>query len=165
MKIQKQNASDVQALALDLSQRDEIDQKVEYYKSLIQVYSDLDNVIDKKIESESDEYNKCKLTIEKLELGNKIFSMKAFFEMWLTCKRDYDAKFSLLTKECNEKFDEVYAKFKELFSNHLILKTYIEGYDNNPDKSQRIKNEFYALIKYEVMKATQSKESFLTVEK
>lgn len=165
MNIQKQNAQEAQALSLNLAQKDEIDQKVDYHKSLIQTYSNLVIAIEKKVESETNEYTKCKLIIEKLEAENKIVSQKGFYEMWLARSRDWDSKFALINKECNEKFDETYFKFKELFKDHIILKTYIERYDNEPDKNQRIKNEFYALIKYEVMKATNSKENFLKVER
>jgi len=160
MNPQKESVQNAQALSLNLSQKDEIDQKLNYYKSIIKAYSDLIDAIDKKVEAETDEYTKNKLILEKLETENRIESQKGFFEMWLTRSRDYDAKFAMISNECNEKFDETYAKFKEIAESNIILKSFVAKYDAEPEKTQRIKNEFYALIKYEVMKATNSKEAF-----
>lgn len=160
MNPQKESVQNAQALSLNLSQKDEIDQKVDYYKSLIQTYANLANAIEEKVKTETDEYTKNKLIIEKLETENRIFSMKGFFEMWLERSRDYDAKFAMITKEVNEKFDETYTQFKEIAKHHLVLKSFVDKYEAEPDKTQRIKNEFYALIKFEVMKATKSKEAF-----
>ena len=92
MNQQKQNAQNAQALALNLSQKDEIDQKVEYYKSLITTYSDLIESIDEKLKTETDEYTKNKLIIEKIETENNIVSKKGFFEMWLARSKDWDSK-------------------------------------------------------------------------
>jgi hypothetical protein len=156
----KQNQQNAQALSLNLSQKDEIDQKCNYYKSIIKTYSDLCDAIDKKIEKTDDDYEKCKLIIEKLDVEDRIFSMKGFFEMWLQRSNDYDKKFAMITQECNDKFDETYAKFKELAKTNIILTSFVQKYEAEPDKNQRIKNEFYALIKFEVMKATKSKEEF-----
>ena len=161
MNVEKQNVQNAQALSINLSQKDEIDQKVDYYKSLITTYSNLGTAIENKILVEADEYTKNKLIIEKLETENRIFSMKGFFEMWLERSRDYDSKFAMITKEVNEKFDETYVKFKEIAQNHIILKSFVDKYEAEPDKSQRIKNEFYALIKFEVMKSTGSKQEFV----
>ncbi|MBK7362930.1 MAG: hypothetical protein IPJ01_11600 [Micavibrio sp.] len=160
MNPQKQSVQNAQALSLNLSQKDEIDQKTDYYKSLIKTYSDLVESIDKKVETETDEYTKNKLIIEKVETENKIFSMKGFFEMWLERSRDYDSKFAMITKECNDKFDETFEKFKEISKLNILLSSWLQKYESEPDKNQRIKNEFYALIKFEVMKATNSKEAF-----
>lgn len=160
MNPQKESVQNAQALSLNLSQKDEIDQKVNYYKSLIQTYADLANAIDEKVKTETDEYTKNKLIIEKLETENRVFSMKGFFEMWLQRSTEYDTKFAMITKEVNEKFDETYAEFKELAKANVIYTSIVTKYEAEPDKNQRIKNEFYALIKFEVMKSNNSKESF-----
>jgi hypothetical protein len=58
MNPQKESVQNAQALSLNLSQKDEIDQKVNYYKSIIKTYADLANAIDEKVKTETDEYTK-----------------------------------------------------------------------------------------------------------
>jgi hypothetical protein len=169
-KTQKQNAQNAQALSINLSQKDEIDQKLNYYKSIIKTFADLSEAIDKKLETftAEDDKNpdkvieKSRFILEALDIDNRIFSMKGFLEMWLARSADYDKKFAMITAEVNEKFAEVEAKAKHLAKVNIMLLSAMTQYDNLPEseKTQRIKNEYYALIKYEVMKAEGNKEVF-----
>lgn len=153
MNQEKVNRQNAQELALNLSQKDEIDQKCDYYKSLIKTYANLVDAIEKKIEKTEDDYEKCKLEIEKLDVEDRIFSMKGFFEMWLQRSNEYDKKFAMITKECNEKFDEIESKAKELSNKNPILKMAMDNYNATEEKTQRLKNEYYAMLKFEVIKA------------
>jgi hypothetical protein len=153
MNQEKQNQQNAQALVANLSQKDEIDQKCEYYKSIIVTYANLCDAIDKKIESSTDDYEKCKLTIEKLDTEDRIFSMKGFFEMWLERSKDYDKKFEIISKECNDRFDEIESLARDLALKNPMLKMAMANYDAQEEKPQRVKNEYYALLKYEVLKA------------
>ena len=155
----KKNQQNAQSLAQKLSQKDEIDQKTEYYKSLILVSSNLADCIEKKIENETDEYTKNKLIIEKLELENKIFSQKGFYEMWLRIGKDWETDFAPILNECDKMFDEFQEKAKVIAEKNTALKQVMERYDKE-EKTLRTRVEYYALIKYEVMKATSSKEEY-----
>lgn len=169
-KTQKQNAQNAQALSMNLSQKDEIDQKLNYYKSIIKTFADLSEAIDKKLETftADDDKNpdkvieKCKLTLEALDIDNRIFSMKGFLEMWLARSNDYDKKFAMITAEVNEKFEQVEAMAKDLAKVNIMLLSAMTHYNQLPEaeKTQRIKNEYYALLKYEVMKANGGKDIF-----
>lgn len=156
----KKNSEEATALSLDLQQKEEIDQKVNYYKGIIKAYAELSSAIDKKIESigestiPSDIYEKSKLTIEKLEADNSIAEKKKFFEMWLKRSAEYDKKFAIITEECNAKFDEVEAQARAIAEKNIKLKSYMTKYDLEEDKNQKIKNEYYLLLKYEITKIT-----------
>ena len=87
MNIKKKNAEEAKMLSLDLQQKTEIDQKVNYYKSILKTFEELNLAIDEKIavletkEDADSKYQKNKLIIEKLETENATFEKKKFFEM------------------------------------------------------------------------------------
>lgn len=169
-KTHKQNAQNAQALSINLSQKDEIDQKLNYYKSIIKTFSDLSEAIDKKIETFTDDdlknpdkvIEKSRLILEALDIDNRIFSMKGFLEMWLARSNDYDKKFAMITAEVNEKFEQVEARAKEIARVNIMLLSAMTQYNQLPEdkRTQRIKNEYYALLKFEVMKADGGKDIF-----
>lgn len=163
----KRNAEDAKMISLDLQQGTEINQKVEYYKSILKAYNDLSNAIDKKIEilnvklgaDESSQgadglYERSKLTIEKLEADNSLYEKKKFFEHWLGRSAEYEKKFALITKECEEKFEEVQAEARVYAEGNIKLKSYMTKYDAEQTPDQKMKNEYYLLLKYEVSKIT-----------
>ena len=162
MKQAVKNSENAQALALDLQQKEQIDNKINHYKTMLKAYEDLAEVISKKIlhydsielsqKTLDDIYQKNKLILEKLEIENTIFNKKQFFEMWLKRSSEYEQKFAMITKECEEKFDETEAEAKELALTNIKLKSYMEKYDKEENKDQRIKNEYYLLLKYEITK-------------
>lgn len=154
----KKNAESAKSLSMDLQQKVEIDQKLDYYKAILKAYEDLGKAIDQKVEEleESTDaqsvYQKNKLIIEKLENSNNIFEKKKFFEMWLSRSTEYDRKFALITKECNEKFDELESVARALAENNIQLKSFMNKYDSEENKDQKVKNEYYLLLKYQVAK-------------
>ena len=164
----KRNAEDAKIISLDLQQGTEINQKVEYYKSILKAYNDLSNSISGKIERiksgyESVEiyeqdvkvvYEVSKLTIEKLEADNSLYEKKKFFEHWLGRSAEYEKKFALITKECEEKFVEVEAEARVYAEGNIKLKSYMTKYDAEQTPDQKMKNEYYLLLKYEVSKIT-----------
>ena len=163
----KINSEDAKMISLDLQQKTEIDQKVNYYKSILKAYDDLSNSIDKKIERLNQSlgedvnaqgadglYERSKLMIEKLEANNSLYEKKKFFEMWLQRSSDYDKKFALLNKECEEKFDEVEAEAKAIALTNIDLQSKMNKYDLEPNKDVKMKTEYYLLLKYEVGKIT-----------
>jgi hypothetical protein len=160
MNIKKKNAEEAKMLSLDLQQKTEIDQKVNYYKSILKAFEELNSAIDRKIalletkEDADSKYQKNKLIIEKLETENATFDKKKFFEMWLKRSKEYDEKFEKITKECEEEFHITLDKAKEISKNNIKLKTYIENFEKQENPEQKLKNEFYLFLKYEVSKVT-----------
>ena len=157
---QKKSAENAKSLSLDLQQKNEIDQKLDYYKSILKAFEELSLSIEEKINALKDledaesKYQKSKLIIEKLEAENSLFEKKKFFEMWLKRSNEYDERFAMITKECNDMYDEVFEKAKELSVNNSKLKSFIEKFEKEENPEQKLKNEFYLLIKYEVSKIT-----------
>ncbi len=159
-----QNSENAKMLALDLKDKEQIDLKINFFKTMLKAYEDLAEVIDKKVlfidsielsqKSLDDIYEKNKLILEKLEIQSSSFNKKQFFEMWLKRSADYQQKFAMITAECNEKFDEVEAQAKEIALGNIKLKSYMDKYDKEENKEQRIKNEYYLLLKYEITKLT-----------
>lgn len=160
MNIAKSNQQKAQELSLNLREKDEIDQKTSYWKNTLILLSELTEAIEEKIESETDNYKKIKLKLEKIDVEDRIFSVKGFYEMWLETSKEYDKKFEMVTKQCNENFDQAFEKFKELAKNNLLLTSWLTKWENEPEKTQRLKNEFYALISYEIIKASKNKTEY-----
>lgn len=162
MNHRKQNQKEAQSLALDLKQKEEIDQKLEYYKSILKAYEDLGQAIDRKIESLYDktdgasEYELAKLRIEKLDTANTLYEKKKYFEMWLKRSTEYDRKFALITEDYNKNFESILNQARSLASSNMRLSQIIERYENeDKDKlDQKALNELYLLLKYEVGRAT-----------
>lgn len=157
MNQRKENQKEAQSLALDLKQKEEIDQKLDYYKSILKSYEDLQQSIDKKIESlESDSYEAAKLRIEKIETVNTIFEKKKFFEMWLKRSTEYDRKFALITEDYNKHFDSLLFQARQIASNNLRISQILERYDKEDKENldQKALNELYLLLKYEVGRST-----------
>ena len=152
----KKNSENAMSLSMDLQQKVEIDQKLDYYKSILKAYDELGDAIKQKIESLEEftdaesVYKRNKLVIEGLENSNSIFEKKKFFEMWLSRSTEYDRKFAIITKECNDTFDELQAEARELAENNLQLKSYMDKYDKEENTDQKTKNEYYLLLKYQV---------------
>jgi hypothetical protein len=162
----KKNSEYVKILLKDLQRKTEIDQKVDYYKAILKAYDLKSETLSKKIEVLEIKHNNSKenydygydlscLIIIKIELDDAIFEKKKFFEMWLSRGKEYDDKFNILSKDCNDNFDEVQNKAKELAEKNVKLKSHIEKFEKEENPSQRLKNEYYLLIKYEVYKATE----------
>lgn len=164
MDTAKQNAQNAETLVLNLQQKDEIDQKLNLYKNIIKTYDDLSKAIDNKLLTEKDEYVKCKLTIEQLETDDKVYSMKQFFEMWLGRSADYNKKFATIIEDCEKNFAEVEAEARLLCDKNLPLKTAMAQFDATENPSQRIKIEYYALLKFEVIKSKKGKETLSVVK-
>lgn len=161
----KRNAEDAKAISLDLKDGTEINQKMEYYKSILKAYEDLSNSIANKIAFINEKlgadaegqgadglYEKSKLTIEKLEVDNTIYEKKKFFEHWLSRSAEYGKKFAIITKECEGKFEEVEAEARVIAEGNIKLKSYMTKWDAEENKDQKMKNEYYLLLKYEVGK-------------
>jgi len=160
MNQRKQNQKDAQELAIDLKQKEEIDQKVDYYKSILKAYEHLSDAIQKKIdeleplEDANSLYEKSKLIIEKLESNNIIFEKKKFFEMWMKRSVEYDRKFALITKEYNDNFEALKVEAERLAPTNLRLSQALEMFNKEENLDQKGRNEFYLLLKYEVGRAT-----------
>ena len=157
----KRNAEDAKIISLDLQQGTEINQKVEYYKSILKAYNELSTAIGLKIEALGNKmgdadvaYEISKLSIEKLEADNSLYEKKKFFEHWLGRSAEYEKKFALITKECEEKFVEVEAEARVYAEGNIKLKSYMTKYDAEQTPDQKMKNEYYLLLKYEVSKIT-----------
>jgi hypothetical protein len=166
MNQSKKNAEDAKMLSLDLQQGVEIEQKIEHYKTILKAYGELVNAIDGKIEKLSlsigdnppaivnadVNYEISKLTIEKLDAENTILDKKKFFEMWLKRSAEYEKKFATITKECEENFEQVESEAKEIAKGNIKLQSYMGKYEAEENKTQKLKNEYYLLLKYEVTK-------------
>ena len=80
--------------------------------------------------------------------------------MWLRIGKDWETDFAPILNECDKMFDELQEKARVVAEKNKALKQVMEHYDNTEEKTLRIRVEYYALIKYEVMKATSSKEEY-----
>ena len=158
MNQQKKNAEDAKSLSLQLNEINEIEQKIDYYKSIIKAFDDLSGYYNQKIEAMSNIENPtvdnlieiAKIKIEKLNLDSSVYEKKKFFEHWLKRKAEYDKKFEILTKECNENFEQVESKAKSIAEKNIKFKSFIDKFAQEQNVTQKIKNEYYLMLKYEI---------------
>lgn len=158
MNQQKKNAEDAKSLSLQLNEITEIEQKIEYYKSIVKAFDDLSGYYNQKIEAMSLIENPtvdnlielAKIKIEKLNLDSSVYEKKKFFEHWLKRKAEYDKKFELLTKECNENFEQVEYKAKKISETNVKFKSFIDKFAQEQNVTQKLKNEYYLMLKYEI---------------
>ncbi len=165
-----------------LIQKPEISAKVEYYKGILMITARLITAIDVKINKLSainaqidlecngeNDYDICKLEIEKLDAQSKLVSQKQFFEMWLNRSKDFTLKFEVITQECNRDFDMILSEVKELATAGSYLEKYIDHYftatlkqgeEKTELERQSVKNEFFLFIKLERDKAKAPKQRF-----
>lgn len=158
MNQQKKNAEDAKSLSLQLNEIVDIEQKLDYYKSIIKAYNDLSISIGEKIDfiagienpTIDNKIDMSRLTIEKINLNSNLYEKKKFFEHWLRRKSEYDKKFELITDECNKNFDDMQSKAKKIAEKNIKFKSFIDRFEKEENVTQALKNEYYLMIKYEI---------------
>jgi hypothetical protein len=95
-----------------------------------------------------DDTDISRLNVELQEIENKIYSQQQYYEHWLKAVKDYETRMDGVTRECNQQFDEVLKKAKEIKQN-MRLQEGIANYKNE-DNDQQLKNEYYLYLKQEV---------------
>jgi hypothetical protein len=150
-----------------LKQKPEIDEKISFYKNVLKSSADLVESISERIKKGYtvekfkflgvsiskrvmlDSYDVAKLEIEKIETESKIYAQKNYFENWLKRSKDYETKFDEITRECNERWDDVFAKAEGIRTENVRLNMSMSKY-SNPDNDQDMKNKFFLYLKQEV---------------
>ena len=79
-----------------------------------------------------------------------MYEKKKFFEHWLKRKSEYDKKYEIITEECNKNFEATQEKAKKIAENNLRFKGFVEKFEKEENVTQRLKNDYYLLIKYEI---------------
>ncbi len=153
-------------------QKAETDRKIEYYTDTLDAITQQQEGIGKRLEkgyTESkykvfgfipvskklflDDYDQGRLINERVELVMEMFVKQRYLKMWTERDEEYQVRFEEITKECEEYFDGLLNKAKEIADKYnLRLADGIEKY-SNPDNNQKIKNEFYLYLKVEVSNA------------
>jgi len=154
----KTNANNAKELAINLQEGDLIESKVERYKNYVRIHANHLKSIEDKIQKLTDEnaerYEITKLEIEQVYMIDNIENKKAFLDHWLSRKKDYDEKYELVLKDCNENFDKVEAEAKELAKHDLKLLSYMTKYEQDENKNEKTKCEYYLLLKHNVIQIT-----------
>jgi len=156
-----------------LKQKPEIDRKLAFYKGTMFAIQDMYEKIQERIDTgyliekstifgfiviktkkNLDGYDIGKLKVEKHELEAEVFAKQGFYEQWMKRSKEYEARFEEVSLECNEHFDEMLAKAKEVAAkNQLRLAQTIKLYEDDAKEkqpSQKTKNEFYLYMRREV---------------
>jgi hypothetical protein len=152
------NSYNAKELALNLQEGDLIESRVERYTNLINAHVNHLKSIREKIQRLTDEkaesYEITKLELELYYTIDNIDNKKAFFDNWILRKKDYDEKYEMVLKDCNENFDEIEKEAKELAKTDLKLLSYITKYEQDENKNEKTKLEYYLLLKYNVIQLT-----------
>jgi len=163
----KSTADESKALYELLKTKPQIDQKLNYFKELLMSQDDLHQALQKRLKKGKvsswsylfgfipiktnkvlDELEKSRLRQELIHVQDTVFSNQQYYENWVASGKDYDFKMDEITRECNEEWDGLMVKAKEITSNDRLAKE-ISEYKNEKN-DQRIKNEFYLFVKQEV---------------
>lgn len=172
----KRDNRDIEEIDKDvrlLKQKPEIDRKLAFYKGTMFAIQDMYNKIEERINTGFlveksmvlgfipiktkkylDGYGLGKLKLEKHELEAEVFAKQGFYEQWIKRSQEYEARFEEVSLECNENFDTMLEKAKEVAAkNQLRLAQTIKRYEDDAKEeqpSQKTKNEFYLYMRREV---------------
>jgi predicted adenine nucleotide alpha hydrolase (AANH) superfamily ATPase len=163
-----------------LSQKPEIDRKLAFYEGTMyaieKMFNNIDDRINKgylyeertifgfikiKVKKFLDEYDIGKLEVEKHELEAEVFAKQGFYKQWLNRSKEYETRFEEITLECNEHFDDMFEKAKEIAVKHgqLRLGTTIQQWEKEENPDQKKKNDFYLYMRREVTNHFNSKKN------
>ncbi len=154
-----------------LKQKPEIDRKINFYKETMfaieQMYKTIEERIERGYVLEKstilgiitvrtkkilDSYEIGKLKVEKHELEAEVFAKQEFYRQWLERSKEWEVRFEQITLECNEHFETLLAKAKEIAEGGQIrLAQTINKFEKSEDiKDQKSKNDFYLYMRREV---------------
>jgi hypothetical protein len=98
-----------------------------------------------------DKGDKARLKVEIQELENVVYNQQQYYEHWLKQAKAYESKMDEVTRDCNQNFDAVLKKAKELKHNPRLQEA-IANYKNE-DNKQQLKNEYFLYLKQAVNNA------------
>lgn len=168
MKKSETTNDEVLQLAELIKIKPQAEQKVKYYKNLLQVCEEIYEKIQERIKARRkisihfvlgfmpvitiqrlDGATIAFLKKKMIKIEDSVFTHKQYYENWLNRVREYDEKMEEITIECNANFDMVLEEAKKLTYN-VRLQAAIQAY-NNPNNNQEIKNQFFFYLKKEVL--------------
>lgn len=154
-------------LAEILKSKDQVEQKLKYYKELLLNSQKIHESIQKRIKvgkikstamvfgiipvlksTVLDNLDIARLEKELIEIEDVVFNQQQYYEAWMSRKRDNDLKVDEVTRECNQNFNEVLERAKKITSNPRLTNE-LANYKNDKN-DQRIKTEFYLYLKQEI---------------
>ncbi len=154
-------------LAELLKQKPEIDQKIKYFKEVLRSTDALIKGIDNRIEVGFtlenfrfmgmdvkkrvmlDDYAIARLSLEKYEAENKLFTQQNYFESWLQRSAEYEKKYAEIVADCEANWDLIMEEANQYRKQNFRLNGVMEAY-KNPDNDQKLKTEYYLYCKQEV---------------
>jgi len=154
------------ALSALLESKPQIDQKMKYYKGVLEANNSLYNTIQERIETGGtikksyilgfipvktkyilDSLDIARLEIELHEIEDKAFNLGQYYKGWINRNNEYNKKVDEITRECNANFDSVLKEAKTI--THFRVQNTISEYKNE-NNDQDMKNGFYLTIKQEI---------------
>ena len=133
-----------------LEAKPEIDNKVQYYKSVIEASANLIEEINNKFLTEKDTYVIAKLKLEKIEAETTLHYNKQYFENWLDRTRDYDVKYAEIVRDCNENYDSIISQGNVIKENNPMLQMIMGEHSKLENVEDKIRVEYYLLVKQSV---------------
>ncbi len=133
-----------------LGAKPEIDNKVQYYKSVIQASINLIEEINTKLLTETDTYIKSKLELEKIETENALHYSKQYFEIWLDRTRDYDVKYAEILRDCNENYDTIISEGNVVKEHNPILQMIMGEHSKIENVEDKVRVEYYLCVRQAV---------------
>lgn len=154
-------------LAELVKDKPQADHSVKYYKDLMEVNIEIHTEIQREIASKKvvsfhfvfgfipvitiKRLSKLDVAMFKkrmVEIEDELFNQKQYYDNWLDRVKEHDEKMEEITNECNQNFDTVLEKAKEIKGNIRLIDT-IRNYSNE-NNNQDIKNGFYMYLKQEI---------------
>ena len=167
-KVENNNNEEVSQLADLIELKPQADQKVKYYKNLLQTSGEIYDSMQERIKSKRttsihfifgfipvltinklDKLDISLLKREQIEIEDTVFTQKQYYENWLGRINEYEEKMEEITLDCNQNFDMVLEEAKKIAYN-LRLQSVIQNYQN-PYNNQEIKNQFFFFMKKEIL--------------
>jgi len=155
------------ALSALLGSKPQIDQKMKYYKGVLEANNSLYDSIQERIENGGtikknyllgfipvktkyilDSLDIARLELELQEIEDKAFNLGQYYKGWMNRNNEYNKKVDEITRECNANFDAVLKEAKTITKNFRLQNTISEY--KNESNDQDMKNGFYLTIKQEI---------------
>ena len=170
-KVKSTSDESLELVAL-LESKPQIDQKVKYYKGVLEtngeLYESLHDRLKKgytvtkslifgfipvKTKHVLDELDKSRIKMEIQNIDDAVWNIKQYYENWLSRVKEYEFKMDEVSRECSQHFDTVLKKSRDIAGNLRLNDTLKEYDENGAELSQNDKNAMYLYLKQEVNNA------------
>lgn len=136
-----------------VNDKDEIMHRAAYYELVLKNCAAMQQALQKKIDAETDEYQKCKYVEEQLDCELKIETTKNFYNHWNGRRVLYNTEMVMLVAERDAHYDTVLAEANRLAERDTNLARTLKNWEDYKtklrpeDDQEKMKTDSYIFMK------------------